>query len=66
MTLVELQRALRQLRCSGMAAGLEGRLLRLPSPSQAWWPVGDSPRPRSGDRSSQSAVARPGTLDWVP
>jgi DNA replication protein DnaC len=28
MTLVELQRALRQLRCSGMAAGLEGRLLQ--------------------------------------
>ncbi len=27
MTLVELQRALRQLRCSGMAAGLEPRLL---------------------------------------
>jgi len=28
MTLVELQRALRQLRCSGMAGGLEGRLLQ--------------------------------------
>jgi DNA replication protein DnaC len=28
MTLVELQRALRQLRCSGMAAGLESRLLQ--------------------------------------
>ena len=28
MTLVELQRALRQLRCSGMASGLEGRLLQ--------------------------------------
>jgi DNA replication protein DnaC len=28
MTLVELQRTLRQLRCSGMAAGLEGRLLQ--------------------------------------
>jgi DNA replication protein DnaC len=28
MTLVELQRVLRQLRCSGMAAGLEGRLLQ--------------------------------------
>jgi DNA replication protein DnaC len=28
MTLLELQRALRQLRCSGMAAGLEGRLLQ--------------------------------------
>jgi DNA replication protein DnaC len=28
VTLVELQRALRQLRCSGMAAGLEGRLLQ--------------------------------------
>jgi hypothetical protein len=28
MTLVELQRALRQLRCSGMAAGLEERLLQ--------------------------------------
>ena len=28
MTLIELQRALRQLRCSGMAAGLEGRLLQ--------------------------------------
>ncbi|HEX9704638.1 MAG TPA: hypothetical protein VGA20_05280, partial [Gemmatimonadales bacterium] len=27
MNLVELQRALRQLRCSGMAAGLETRLL---------------------------------------
>ncbi len=27
MNLVELQRALRQLRCSGMAAGLEPRLL---------------------------------------
>jgi DNA replication protein DnaC len=27
MNLVELQRALRQLRCSGMAAGLESRLL---------------------------------------
>jgi len=27
MTLIELQRALRQLRCSGMAVGLEGRLL---------------------------------------
>src|SRR6266511_5731931 len=28
MSLVELQRALRQLRCSGMAAGLEPRLLQ--------------------------------------
>src|SRR2546430_4886941 len=28
MNLVELQRALRQLRCSGMAAGLEPRLLQ--------------------------------------
>ncbi len=28
MTLVELRRALRQLHCSGMAAGLEGRLLQ--------------------------------------
>jgi IstB-like ATP binding protein len=28
MNLVELQRALRQLRCSGMAAGLETRLLQ--------------------------------------
>ena len=28
MTLVELQRTLRQLRCSGMAVGLEGRLLQ--------------------------------------
>jgi hypothetical protein len=28
MTLVDLPRALRQLRCSGMAAGLEGRLLQ--------------------------------------
>jgi DNA replication protein DnaC len=28
MTLIELQRALRQLRCSGMAVGLEGRLLQ--------------------------------------
>ncbi|MFQ5845395.1 MAG: ATP-binding protein, partial [Planctomycetota bacterium] len=28
MTLAELQRALRQLRCSGMATGLEARLLR--------------------------------------
>src|SRR5437870_10152964 len=28
MNLVELQRALRQLRCSGMAAGLESRLLQ--------------------------------------
>ena len=27
MNLIELQRALRQLRCSGMAAGLEPRLL---------------------------------------
>jgi DNA replication protein DnaC len=28
MTLIELQRTLRQLRCSGLAAGLEGRLLQ--------------------------------------
>lgn len=27
MNVVELQRALRQLRCSGLAAGLEARLL---------------------------------------
>lgn len=35
MNLVELQRALRQLRCSGMAAGLETRLLQAQTEKQA-------------------------------
>src|SRR5947208_8835597 len=35
MNLVELQRALRQLRCSGMAAGLEPRLLQAQTEKQA-------------------------------
>jgi DNA replication protein DnaC len=35
MNLVELQRALRQLRCSGMAAGLETRLLQAQTERQA-------------------------------
>ena len=35
MTLVELQHALRQLRCSGMAAGLETRLLQAQTEKQA-------------------------------
>jgi DNA replication protein DnaC len=35
MTLVELQRTLRQLRCSGMAAGLEGRLLQAQAEKRA-------------------------------
>jgi DNA replication protein DnaC len=35
MNLVELQRALRQLRCSGMAAGLESRLLEAQTATRA-------------------------------
>ena len=35
MNLIELQRALRQLRCSGMAAGLEPRLLQAQTEPQA-------------------------------
>ena len=35
MNLIELQRALRQLRCSGMAAGLEPRLLQAQTEKQA-------------------------------
>ena len=35
MNLIELQRALRQLRCSGMAAGLEPRLLQAQTEQQA-------------------------------
>ena len=69
MNLVELQRALRQLRCSGMAAGLEPRLLeaqtaqarphRLPlhaRPGRAPPPPGPAPRaPRPAGR-----LPRPG------
>ena len=45
MTLVELQRALRQLRCSGMAAGLEGPAP--PGSGGAGWPRSTSCRPSS-------------------
>ena len=55
MTLIELQRALRQLRCSGMAAGLGPRLLEAQASKPA--PIDSSPR---SSRTS-SCAARTGS-----
>jgi len=53
MNLVELQRALRQLRLSGMAAGLEPRLLQAQTDTLA--PIG----------SSTGASSRPPSATWA-
>jgi hypothetical protein len=62
MTLVELQRALRQLRCSGMAVGLEGRLLQAQAEKLApTWRCGSCRRrqPKTCWRSACGATSAP-------
>ncbi len=56
MNVVELQRALRQLRCSGIAAGLEVRLLE----AQAEKLAGSAPRtaPEAGGLPRRRQAAR--------